>query len=223
MNYDNYGTIHLTSAPRNPEEIRRSERNNRSLENCFKTILKYSNLNLKYWPYAIKSAIDVKNIIPHKGINNNIPDLEWFGPEHTIRYDKLRAFGCFVTYDRQENLNKLHMFKKFDTNLGRAENANDYKILDIQSGTIYLSRNVEFYETKFIKSKDIDIFHISKEIFSENIEDLNNIEFYQELILEDIIDHLENKSINLNVDNNTNDNIQSNTQRNKNTSINNEK
>ena len=129
--YDNYGTIHLTSAPRNPVEIGRSERNNRSLENCVKTILKYSNLNLKYWSYAIKSAIDVKNIIPHKGINNNIPDLEWYGPEHTIRYDKLRAFGCFVTYDRQEDLNKLHMFKKFGINLGRAENANAYKILDI--------------------------------------------------------------------------------------------
>jgi len=77
--YDNYGAIHLTSAPRNPEELGRSQRNNRSLENCVKTILKYSNLNLnlnlKYWPYAIKSAIDVKNIIPHKGINNNIIPL----------------------------------------------------------------------------------------------------------------------------------------------------
>jgi len=102
------------------------------------------------------------------------------------------------------------MFKKFGINLDRAENANTYKILDIQSGAIYLCRNVEFYETKFIKSKDIDIFHINKEI-SENIENLNNIEFYQELILEDIIEDLENKSINLNVDNNTNDNTQSNT------------
>jgi len=52
------------------------------------------------------------------------------------------------------------MFKKFGINLGRAENVNGYKILDIRSGAIYLRRNVEFYETKFIKSKDIDIFHI---------------------------------------------------------------
>ena len=59
-----------------------------------------------------------------------------------------------------------------------------------------MRRKVEFYETKFIKSKDIYIFHINKEIISENIEDLNNIEFYQELILEDIIDDHENKSIN---------------------------
>ena len=122
--YDKHGTIHLISAPRNPEELGRSERNNRSLENCIniKTMLRYSNLNLKYWPYAIKCAVDVKNMIPHKGINNKIPDLEWYGSTHVIRYDKLRAFGCFVTYDRQENVNKLHAFKKFGINLGRAEN-----------------------------------------------------------------------------------------------------
>jgi len=56
----------------------------------------------------------MKNMTPHKGINNKIPDLEWYGPTHDIRYDKLRAFGCFVTYDRQENVNKLHAFKKFE-------------------------------------------------------------------------------------------------------------
>ena len=176
--YDKHGTIHLISAPRNPEELGRSERNNRSFENCIKTMLRYSNLNIRYWPYAIKCAVDVKNIIPHNGINNKIPDLEWYGPPHNIRYDKLRAFGCFVTYDRQENVNKLHTFKKFGINLGRAENANAYKILDLQTGTIYLRRNVEFYETKFIKSKDINIYQINKDILTENVEDISNIEFY---------------------------------------------
>jgi len=213
--YDSHGTIHITSAPRNPQELGRSERNNRSFENCIKTILRYSNLNLKYWPYAIKSAVDVKNIIPHKGINNKIPDLEWYGPNHIIRYDKLRAFGCFVTYDRQENINKIHTFKKFGINLGRAENANAYKVLDLQSGAVYLRRNVEFYETKFIKTKDIDIFHINKNIVADNIEDLSNIEFYQELILEDIIHDIENNSNNKETnDNNDNSDSESNKENN---------
>ena len=46
--YIKHGTIHLISVPRNPEELGRSERNNRSFENCIKTMLIYSNLNLKY-------------------------------------------------------------------------------------------------------------------------------------------------------------------------------
>jgi len=200
--YDRYGTLHIVSAPKNPQELGRSERNNRSFENCIKTILRYANLNLKYWPYAIKNAVDIKNIIPHRGINNKIPDLEWYGPSHNIRYDKLRAFGCFVTYDRQENLNKLHIFKKFGINLGRAENSNAYKILDLQNAAIYLRRNVEFYETKFIKTKDIDVFHINQDIIADNIEDLSNIEFYQELILEDLINEFENKENNIDTNNN---------------------
>jgi len=179
--YDKHGAIHLTTGPKNPEELGRSERNNRSLENCIKTILRYSNLNLKYWPYAIKNAVDIKNIIPNKSINNKIPDLEWYGPHHNIRYEKLRAFGCFATYDRQENTNKLHIFKKFGINQGRTENADAYKILDIQNGTIYLRRNVEFYTIKFIKTKDINIFNINKDIISDNIEDLNDVEFYHAL------------------------------------------
>jgi len=171
----------LPQAPKNPEELGRSERTNISLENCIKKILRYSNLNLKYWPYAIKNAVDIKNIIPNKSINNKIPDLEWYGPHHNIRYEKLRAFGCFATYDRQENANKLHIFKKFGINQGRTENADAYKILDIQNGTIYLRRNVEFYTIKFIKTKDINIFNINKDIISDNIEDLNDVEFYHAL------------------------------------------
>ena len=168
----------------------------------------------------------LKNIIPHKGINNKIPDLEWYGPHHNIRYDKLRAFGCFATCDRQENASKLYTFKKFIINLGRAENANAYKILDIQNGTIYLRRNVEFYETKFIKTKDIDIFNINKEIISDNIEDLNNVEFYQDLILEDLIDEFENNEnveknneINITEENIDNNNYNENTNSNKNEDI----
>jgi len=119
-----------------------------------------------------------------------------------------------------------HIFKKFGINLGRAEDANAYKILDIQNGTIYLRRNVKFYETKFIKTKDIDIFNINKEIISDNIEDLNNVEFYQDLILEDLIDEFENNEnveknneINITEENIDNNNYNENTNSNKNEDI----
>ena len=82
---------------------------------------------------------------------------------------------------------------------------------------MYLRRNVEFYETKFIKTKDIDIFNINKDVISDNIEDLNNVEFYQDLIHEDLIDEFENNDnveknneINITEDNTDNNNYNEN-------------
>jgi len=77
----------------------------------------------------------------------------------------------------------------------------------------YLRRNIEFYETKFIKSKDVNIFCINKDIVADNIEDLLNIEFYQELILEDITHDIENNENNISINNedeNTNNDINKN-------------
>jgi len=69
-----------------------------------------------------------------------------------------------------------------------------------------LRRNVEFYETKFIKSKDIDIYCINKDIVADYIKDLSNIEFYQELILNDIFDEIENTNNENNNNNEINEN-----------------
>ena len=75
-----------------------------------------------------------------------------------------------------------------------------------------MKRNVEFYETKFIKTKDIDVYCINKDILSNYIEDLSNTEFYQELILNDIIDEIEYT----NNENNNNNEINENNNNNKN-------
>jgi len=50
-------------------------------------ILKYSNLNIKYWPYTIKTVVNIKNNVPHKGINNKLLNMEWYGP-NSIKYEK---------------------------------------------------------------------------------------------------------------------------------------
>lgn len=120
--YDDLGIIHETTAPYNPQQLGRSERINRTIENCTKTLLKAANLNMKFWPLAIDTAIKIKNMLPHAGINYEVSDTLWYGNDHKPDYNQLKSFGCFVTFDRMEGENKMEKFKKYGVFVGYTHN-----------------------------------------------------------------------------------------------------
>jgi len=118
----------------NPQNNGIAERLNRTLTNCTKTILHWSGLSLNFWDYAIKHATYIYNLIPHKSINNKIPDEVYFNKK--VKLDHLKTFG-FIAYYKNFNQNK----QKFDINskkgvyLGFDEDT--YTIMDYNDHTIH--------------------------------------------------------------------------------------
>lgn len=57
----------------NPQQKRMVERCNRTIETIARSLLISSDLNVRFWTFAIRCAVFIKNRLPHSGINNQIP------------------------------------------------------------------------------------------------------------------------------------------------------
>ncbi len=107
----------------------------------------WAGLSLNFWEYAIKHATYIYNLVPHKSINNKIPNEIYFNNKVNLKY--LRTFGC-IAYYKNFNQNK----EKFDINskkgiyLGYDINTHSYIIMDYYDFSIHYTREAVFLEEK---------------------------------------------------------------------------
>eukprot|EP00833_Pecoramyces_ruminatium_P005940 jgi/Orpsp1_1/1179972/evm.model.c7180000071638.1 len=143
--YTNNGIVHQFTIPYNPQQNGRSERFNGTLINSAKALLNESKLSREFWEYAVDTANYIHNRIPHHGINNKVPYELLFHKK--VDYSHFKTFGCRVFFYIPKSFRN-----KFDNNaspgifLGYHSYSNAYKILDLSSNKIILSRTVEFFE-----------------------------------------------------------------------------
>ena len=90
----NQGTNRNYTVHHNPQQNARAERQNRSIENLARALLRNRRLHIRFWPYAVLFAVLLKNILPHAGVNFAIPYELLFGicPD----YNSLLEFGIRV-------------------------------------------------------------------------------------------------------------------------------
>eukprot|EP00833_Pecoramyces_ruminatium_P003860 jgi/Orpsp1_1/1177892/evm.model.c7180000063232.1 len=143
---DTYGIVHQFTVPYNPQQNGKAERFNGTLISSAKAMLSDSMLSRHFWEDAIDTSNYLHNRLPHRGINNIIPYERLNRTK--VDYSNIRVFGCKVYYFIPKSFRT-----KFQNNaspgifLGYTENPTGYKILDITTNKIILSRNVEFFET----------------------------------------------------------------------------
>ena len=89
------GTTHLKSPPYTPESNGLAERQNRTLKDTARTIMKQANMPSSFWPKAVKAACDIRNCLPHsslKGIRS--PHRAFFKQEPSL--ERFKIFGSIV-------------------------------------------------------------------------------------------------------------------------------
>src|SRR5262245_20761855 len=91
-----YGISAQTTAPYTPEQNGVSERMNRTLVECARTMLHANGLDYKFWGEAIMTAAHIRNRCLTKKLNGKTPEEIWTGVMPSIAH--LRTFGC-VGYD----------------------------------------------------------------------------------------------------------------------------
>jgi transposase InsO family protein len=62
------GTTHLLSPPYSHESNGLAERQNRTLKDTARTLMRQANMPSSFWPKAIKAACDIRNRLPHMGL-----------------------------------------------------------------------------------------------------------------------------------------------------------
>jgi histone deacetylase 1/2 len=146
--FSQVGNIHHVSCPHAHQQNGVIERKHRHIVEVGLSLLAHASMPLKFWDEAFMAATFLINRLPSKVIDNQTPF------EHLLQqkpdYLSLRTFGCACWPNlRPYNRHKLELRSKRCAFLSYSNLHKGYKCLDIQSGRVYISRDVIFDEEVF--------------------------------------------------------------------------
>ena len=163
------------SNPYTPEQNGMAERLNRTLAEEMRAILYHAQLPKQYWAEAISTAAYLKNRSPHSALNGKTPYETWHEKKPNLSH--LRVFGCLSTvHVPKQKRTKLDAKALVRIFIGYPDGVKGYRLIDPTTLTITVSRDVIFYEDKFISDIELiksDPVCYSKDIMCMNLDTTN--------------------------------------------------
>jgi hypothetical protein len=142
------GIVHEKTNPHTPQENGVAERVNRTLVTMTIAMLESvkSLVGHTAWPYALRHATRIKNVIPHSSLPDGVSPYElWTGNKPSV--STIRTFGCKATLAVPENQwDKLASRSITGVHLGLAVGKKAFIIYDPNTRRIHESRDVHFFE-----------------------------------------------------------------------------
>jgi transposase InsO family protein len=147
------GIQRQTSAPYSQQQNGVSERYNRTVMEMAQTMRLAAGLGPEFWSYAILAAVHIRNRMPTSAVPGMTPFEAFYGYKPSV--DHFRVFGCIAYALVPKGLRrKLDSKARVCINLGPAPGYKAYKVLEISTGKVFVSRNVRFVEHQFRELQD---------------------------------------------------------------------
>jgi hypothetical protein len=143
------GIAYEKTVPDSPNQNGVAERMNLTLASMSHAILIDTDLTSWFWPFAIQTAIHIKNRVPHSNLlAHSTPYQLWYGEKPNLAYFCL--FGTHCTSRVLSNsLTKFEPRRESGCFLGYAKDSKGYIIWvagpNGQSGSIKIRRDVQFH------------------------------------------------------------------------------
>ena len=132
------------TAPYTPQQNGRAERKNRYLTEMTRSMLIDANMPNKYWGEALLTANHLQNRLPTSG-EYITPEEKWSGRKPSLSY--IRRFGCKAYMAiPAEKRRKLDDKAKKLVFVGYESGSKAYRLLDMTTDKIFISRDVHFIE-----------------------------------------------------------------------------
>ena len=145
---DSNGTKLTYTTADTPQHNGIAERMNGVLLNMVRSMLAHARSSLKMWGEAMLYAAYVYNSTPHRHIKSQTPFTRLTGKTSDIT--KLHVFGCDAWYHvPEEKRGKLQARFQCGIFVGISVDQNAYRIMNPETRTIVVSRDVKFDESSF--------------------------------------------------------------------------
>lgn len=148
------GIKHQTSIAYVKQQNGTAERMNRTLQDKARCLLLNSELPLKFWGEAMNTAAYVRNRLPSRSIDDQIPEEVWSGRK--VNLSNLRIFGCLA----YAHVPKEKRDSKWDERavacifVGYSETQKAYRLLELNNPkNVIFARDVVFAELEKCANK----------------------------------------------------------------------
>lgn len=163
-----YGIVHETSAPYSPQQNGLSERMNRTIIEKARCMLFDAELNKGFWAEAVHAAVNVINVLPNAS-TKKAPNEIWHNKKCNL--DNFKVFGCkAMVWQPNQKRTKLDEKSYECIFLRYADNSKAYRLYDMNTRKIVISRDVIFMEDR-MNEIDADKMKNSKQDFARSLID----------------------------------------------------
>uniref|UniRef100_A0A1Y1MYL6 Retrovirus-related Pol polyprotein from transposon TNT 1-94 n=1 Tax=Photinus pyralis TaxID=7054 RepID=A0A1Y1MYL6_PHOPY len=133
------------TAPYNPQQNGKAEREMRTIVESARSMLYEKDLPVEFWGDAVNTAVYILNRTPNSQTCGKTPYQLWTGKQPHLNH--IRTFGCEAfTHIPKEKRTKLDRKSKKLMLVGYDGNSTNYRLFDTETRKITISRDVIFRE-----------------------------------------------------------------------------
>lgn len=145
---DDLGVEHQLTVSYSPQQNGVAERKNRSVLEMARCMIFEKKLPKSFWAEAINTAVYLQNRLPTRAIKGMTPVEAWGGIKPSVRHLKVFGSLCY-THVPAVKRSKLDERAERGILIGYSSKSKGYKVYGIDSGKVYVSRDIKVDEDAY--------------------------------------------------------------------------